>query len=205
MAGHAKIRRIYGGPVGKKIQVPVSDELLRKLGECMVKQFAHEAKKDFAKRGWSGQAQDGSSPIWESFSYRIVGGSTVEVTSTYPGLEQLVSRRGVQRRRMTWLTQEMKDKFPARYPLTAGERRRNMRRGGRVSKGERLPLVVPMTGGGGTVVYRTAPFKTQDAWVHPGIARFNFVERAARKGKTACIEILKREAAMHALRQGLKR
>lgn len=200
MALEAKIRGVYGGPVSKKIDLPVTPELLHKLGACLAETFAKEAKKDFAKRGWSGKAHDGSPPVWESFSYRIVGESTIEVTSTYPGMDGLV-QRGRKRGRMRWLTQERKDSKPAKYRLTRLERRKNMRRGGRVSKGERMPLVVPMKGPGGKVVFRTAPLTTDKAWIHPGIARFTFAERAARKGKAACVEVIKREMAQMVIRE----
>ena len=201
MAGALKIRGFYGGPVAGKVQIPVSRELMEKLGECMVEAFIREAKKDFAKRGWSGKAHDGSPPIWESFSYRIVGESTLEIDSTYPGIDALTSEGGVPRRKLRWLTQQEKENHPARYRITPGERKRHMRKGGRISKGERMPLVVPMKGPAGTVVFRTAPLTTQDAWIHPGIARFTFAERAARSGRAACIEVIKGELVKHIFQQ----
>jgi len=194
MAGHARVRGIYGGPAAKKLDIPVTPELLDQLGTCLVAAFVKEAKKDFAKRGWKGTTQDGSPPIWESFSFHILGESTIEVMSTYPGIEELTSRGGVPLRKMTWLTQEAKNSKPSKYALTKTERRRGFRRGGRVRRGERLPLVVPVKDRGGKVVFRTAPLQTANAWVHPGIARFTFVERAVRAGKAACIEVIKREA-----------
>ena len=192
MDGHARIKGIYGGPVGKKLDVPVTKELLQKLGECLVDSFVKEAKKDFAKRGWSGQARDGSPPIWDSFSYRIKGESTIEVVSTFPDIDVLVSR-DIPARKLKWLTQEAKDANPGRYPLTHRERKAGMKLGGKVRDGKRMPLVVPLKGEGGKVIFRTAPLRTQDAWVHPGIARFTFAQRAVRSGKKGCIDILKGE------------
>jgi len=188
MAGQAKIKGIYGGAAAKKMDIPVTPDLLQELGTCLVNAFIKEAKVDFAKRGWSGVAHDGSAPIWESFSFHIKGESTIEVTSTYPGIEEMTSKGGIPPRKMTWLTQEAKDRSPSKYGLTAREQRR-------ASKGGRLPLVVPIKKkGSGQVLFRTAPLKTADAWIHPGIARFTFIERAVKKGRADCLEIIKREA-----------
>ena len=192
MAGYARVKGIYGGPVGKKLDVPVTKELLEKLGKCLVAAFVREAKKDFAKRGWSGQAHDGSSPIWDSFNYRIRGEKTIEVVSTFPDIDVLVSQ-DIPARKMKWLTQEAKDANPGRYPLTPRERKAGMKLGGRVRDGNRMPLVVPLKGEGGRVIFRTAPLKTQDAWIHPGIARFTFAQRAVRAGKEGCVDIIKGE------------
>jgi len=193
LASQARVKGIYGGPVSKKIDIPITRELLERLGKCLVDSFVKEAKKDFAKRGWSGEARDGSAPIWDSFSYKIRGDKTVVVVSTFPDIDVLTSR-DIPSRKMTWLTQEAKEKSPNKYPVTLREKRAGMKQSGRMSKGERLPLVVPIKDDGGKVVFRTAPLKLADAWVHPGIARFTFAQRAVRLGKAGCIEIIKGEA-----------
>jgi hypothetical protein len=189
MAGHGKVKGIYAGPVAKVLDIPVTKGLLEKLGKCMVAAYVKEAKKDFAKRGWSGEARDGSAPIWDSFSYRIRGDRTIEVLSTFPDIE-ILTTQDIPSRRMTWLTQEGKNMKPSLYPVTPREKKLGMKLGGRVSQNKRMPLVVPMKDKSGTVVFRTAPLKMQDAWVHPGIARFTFMERAVRTGKAGCVQIL---------------
>ncbi len=191
MAGHARIKGIYGGPVGKTLDIPVTKELLTRLGTCLVKAFIKEAKKDFAKRGWTGEARDGSAPIWDSFSFEIRGESTIEVMSSFPDLDVLVSQ-DIPSRKMTWLTQEEKRKNPAKFAVTPREQR--LRREGKLDRNQRLPLVVPLKGKGGEIIFRTAPLTFQDAWVHPGIARFTFAQRAVRSGKKGCMEIIKKEA-----------
>ena len=101
---------------------------------------------------------------------------------------------------MVWLTQEHKDRHPSEHKLTPRERELGMKQTGRVSelgrkpgKG-RLPLVVPLKTKGGQVIFRTAPLKMQNAWVHPGIARFTFMQKGIKKGRKACIEIIGQEA-----------
>jgi hypothetical protein len=158
----------------------------------MVDSFIKEAKKDFAKRGWSGLAQDGSPPIWDSFSYKIRGERTVEVVSSFPYLKEM-SEKDSPPHKMTWLTQEAKEKDPALFPLTPREKMLGMKQAGRLSEGGRLPLVVPLKTKENTVIFRMAPLTFDDAWVHPGIAKFTFVQRAARQGREACIAIIKEE------------
>ena len=214
MAGHAKVKGIYGGPVGGKLDIPVTRELLEKLGECLVQAFIKEAKKDFAKRGWSGKARDGSKAIWHSFSYKIRGKSTVEVMSTFPDIDVLVGE-DIPPRDMTWLTQEGKDADPTKYELTDKERLSGAKKGNKLRRNPktgqtrkfakgyvpRRPLIIPLKSKGGQVVFRTAPLQFQDAWVHPGIARFTFAQRAVRTGKAGCIQIIKEEALKALVRE----
>ena len=192
MDASVRLRGALGGVAAKKLEIPVTPDLLERLGKCMVDTFAKEAKKDFAKRGWTGEAQDGSAPIWDSFSYQIRGERTVEIVSTFPYIEQMVEK-DTKPYKMTWLTQEAKERKPAQFPLTPREGKLRMKLGGRVSDGGRLPLVVPLKAKNGTVIFRTAPLTFQDAWVHPGIAKFTFVQRAARKGREQCIGLIKQE------------
>lgn len=206
MSGHARVKGVYGGPVGKKLDIPVTRELLERMGECLVDAFVKEAKKDFAKRGWSGEARDGSPPIWDSFSYKIRGEKTIEVVSTFPDIDVLVSR-DIPPRDLEWLTQEAKDANPSKYPLTMQEQRKGTKRSNRLARDPktgrprklpkgyvpRSPLVVPLKSNTGRVVFRTAPLQLKDAWVHPGIARFTFAERAVRSGKAGCLKIIQQE------------
>lgn len=189
MADSSRVRGVYGGPLSKRLDVPLTRDVLDRMGQCLVESFVREAKKDFAKRGWSGQARDGSSPIWDSFSYRIKGDRTIEVVCTFPDIEVLTTQ-DIPSRRMTWLTQEAKKESPEKYALTPRERELGKKKHSK----SRLPLVVPIKDKDtGDVVFRMAPLKTQDAWIHPGIAKFTFVQRAVRKGKVACAGIVKGE------------
>lgn len=188
-----RIRGVYGTPWSRLAGgITLSPKILNQLGKCLVDAIVTEAKKDFAKRGWSGQDPMQGPPIWDSFSYKIVGRSTIEILSTFYGIAEMVSG-DIPSRRMDWLTQERKDHFPSSYKLTPAERRAKMRRGGRLSKGQRRPLVVPIKSDAGTVIFRTAPLKTSEAWIHPGIARFTFMERGIKKGREQCAQILGEE------------
>jgi len=48
--------------------------------------------------------------------------------------------------------------------------------------------VVPLRGKFGEVVFRTAPLTTDKAWIHPGIARHTFIQRAFKRAQKSCVE-----------------
>jgi len=179
------VRGTYRKPWSKMAKLDLTKEQMSDLGTCMVEIFAREAKKDFVKRGWSMRDPMGGPPIGESFGFRLPSKNVLAITSSFYGIPEL-SKDGIPSRRMTWLTQEAKDKNPSRYKLTEGEKKRGMRRVGKVSKGERLSLIVPIQESSGNIVFRMAPLKLANAWVHPGIAKFTFVQRAMKKSREEC-------------------
>jgi len=206
-----RVRKVYGRPWSELAQgIVVSHETLLKLGECLVSIIVKEAKKDFAKRGWSGKDPMKGPSLWDSFSYHVRGKSTLEITSSFYGLRELTTG-DIPMRRMPWLSQEYKSTYDGNFHLTPAEKRLGMRRrkrsrgarkrGGAIELGRRLPLVVPIKTKSGTVIFRTAPLKTQDAWIHPGIAKFTFMQRAIKKGRQACADILMEEV-LEQLSQG---
>jgi hypothetical protein len=69
-------------------------------------------------------------------------------------------------------------------------------------KTDRKPLVVPLRAESGEVIFRTAPLKFSDAWVHPGVAKFNFAERAMKKAREDCSQIVA-QAALDAWAGGI--
>lgn len=168
-----RIRGSYGGTWGGKTELQMTPALLKKIGECLVKHFAREALKDFAKRGWSVRDPMGGPDIGDSFGYRIKGVKTIEVTSTFYGLDVLASGN-IPEHKMTWLTQEAQGTLH----VSASGAKKNR------------SLVVPIRTEGGEVIFRTAPLKFTDAWIHPGIAKFTFVERAMKKAREDCIQMM---------------
>jgi hypothetical protein len=46
---------------------------------------------------------------------------------------------------------------------------------------------VPLRGKHGELVIRSTPLTTDKAWIHPGIARHTFIERAFRRAKKDCV------------------
>ena len=181
-------RKVYGKPWSKLSGIELSNESLVFLRDFLVQTLADEARKDFAKRGWSGDDPTKGPPIWDSFSYNI-SGKSLEILSSFYGMAEMASG-DIPERKMVWLSQEAKDLHPRDYKLSKTEKRFRMKASGKVSQGKRMPLVVPLKQKSGTVVFRMAPLKMADAWVHPGIARFTFIQRAIKKGRKKCAELL---------------
>lgn len=171
------VRRIYGKPWSQMAgDMPVTREVLNRLGQALVEAVVKEARKDLAKQG-NRPVPRGNGPVglptsdsfFESFSHQIRGKSTIEIVSTWPWVDVHLEGRPPQR--MEWLTQE------------------------------RGVYKVPIVTQDGTVIIRTAPLRTPDAWIHPGFARHTFLERGVRKGRERMAEILVEEA-INMLMQG---
>ena len=105
-----RARGVYGKPwsrlVGEKLEI--TPEILGRLGQALVDAVVEEARKDFAKQGrrptprGKPEGLPASDSFFESFDWKIIGKSTVVVTSTWPWLEQLKDGRDPYK--MTWLT-----------------------------------------------------------------------------------------------------
>jgi len=130
------VRRSYGKPFSKLVGNPdliVSKELLEKLGDIMVEEVIKEAKKEYAKQG-GGRTERGrpeglpgpppfyAKTKWgqheihqfpeflKSFDKKLIGKSTVAVTSTWPWIEQLTEGR--KEFKMDWLTRDRVPRVP---------------------------------------------------------------------------------------------
>lgn len=86
----------------------MTPELLKRLGKALVDSVVVEAKKDLVKQGRSptprGEPEGlpTSDSFFDSFGFRISGKSTIEITSTWPWVEQHVEGRKPYK--MTWAT-----------------------------------------------------------------------------------------------------
>lgn len=186
-----RVKKTYLKPWSKIKTQPLEEKDLREIGTLLVRIIRDEAKKEFVRRGWSlrapgkadpsvwgsDQGPQGGPPLQDSFSFEIRKGQ-IEILSSYYGLSDLL--RGIPPRHLTELTQEAaRQKDPARIK----------------------PLVVPIQTRTNMVLFRFAPERRGEAWVHPGIRRFTFGDRAVKKAKD---EILRRlhDRVRQALAQG---
>ena len=163
--------------------IPLGTKVLQTMGRCMVAAFKQESAKYMARIGWTGADPMGGPPLWDSFSFRLVG-DDVQIRSSFYGMKEL-AHGSIPSRRMVWLTQEYKKQNPTKFKTSFLERK--LGKTGR----DRMPLIVPIKTKSGDVEFRTAPLKTSDAWIHPGIAKFTFFETALRKGRKSCVDIVK--------------
>ena len=176
------IHTIRGKLWATMADLEITTKTLQGLGRCMVASLRKESLKYMAKIGWSGKDPMGGPPLWDSFSFKLQG-MDVQIRSSFYGMKEL-AHGSIQPRRMTWLTQEYKERNPTKFKMTFREKKLGK------SGTDRLPLIVPIKTNG-MVEFRMAPLKLSDAWVHPGIAKFTFFETAIRKGRKACIDIIK--------------
>lgn len=154
-----RARAVLGGPFSKLLgrDIPLTRPMLEELGEILVKHIVKEARKDLAKQGRS------PTPRGEPEGLPTVGSFLKSFSYRIRGQRTIEilstwpflkqATEGRQPYKMTWLTHE---------------------------QGVRA---VPIVQSDGTVVVRTTPFRTQDAWIHPGFARHTFINRAVKNAR----------------------
>jgi hypothetical protein len=177
MADDVRIRGIYGKPLLKRngptaVQMPLP--MLKKAGEIFLKSIKAEIMKDMAKSaGLRGRGKPVPMPdsrkFVDSFSWKISGQSTIEITSNWPTASAHTSVPGKGDKKgstkpypMTWLTQPQ-------------------------------VKTVPIITQEGRVIFRTAPLTTTNAWIHPGFLRYTFIERGVKKGRVKVFEDMAEE------------
>jgi hypothetical protein len=177
MGDDVRLRGVYGKPLLKRdapnaVQVPMP--MLKKMAGIIVKAIKKEIMKDMAKTaGLRGRGKPVPMPdskkFVDSFSWKISGKSTIEITSNWPTASAHTSVPG-----------EGDDKkSSAPYPMT-------WLTGPRVK-------TVPLVTQEGRVIFRTAPLTTSDAWIHPGFLRYTFIERGVAKGRVKVFEDMAEE------------
>jgi hypothetical protein len=90
----------------------------------------------------------------DSFYYEIVKGGAIKIRSDWQWVKKYLERKDPYE--MNWLTRKSNQEQKV------------------------VPIKDKQTG---DVVFRTLPIKTQDRWIHPGIAKFNFVETGVERGR----------------------
>ena len=181
----AALRGVYGKPLLKRdapntAKMPLP--MLKKAAEIILDSIKKEIKKDMAKAaGLRGRGKPVPIPdsvkFVDSFSWRVKGSSTIEITSDWPtAVAHTISPDGDQAKAtkpypMTWLT------------------------------GPRIKTV-PLVTQEGRVIFRSAPLTTANAWIHPGFLRYTFIERGVKKGRVRVMEEMAEEILRLFLSQG---
>lgn len=177
MGDDVRLRGVYGKPLLKRdapntAVMPMP--MLKKAAEIILKSVKKEIMKDMAKTaGLRGRGKPVPMPdsrkFVDSFSWKVVGKSTIEIRSTWPTASSHTSVPGEGDNKkstppypMTWLTQPQ-------------------------------VKVVPLVTQEGQVIFRTAPLTTADAWIHPGFLRYTFIERGVNKGRVKVFEEMAEE------------
>ena len=176
----ARLRGVYGKPWSKLVgqKVDITPEVMHKVGEIILLSVRAEIRKQVAlSAGLRGRGQPVPMPrskaFQESFGYQLRGSRTIEITSKWPYAG--VWEEGKKPYPMTWLTGlgaaggfgEDKKPFLNKKP-------------GKVLASK---YAIPIVTEDGSVIIRFAPFKTEDAWIHPGFAKYGFLQKGIRRGR----------------------
>jgi hypothetical protein len=181
-----KLKGVYGKPLLKpKSEIKLTQDLIKKAGEIILEAVKQEIRKDMAKASGMG---GGSYPtpyanrepvpipndakFVDSFSYKIKGNSTIDIISNWPTAEAHVGDINDRDVEHPNPNKKGSGKFKMWWLVQP-----------RVTS-------VPIITSTGEVIIRAAPMNLGDAWVHPGFARYSFVERGIKKGKEKFKEYL---------------
>lgn len=61
--------------------------------------------------------------------------------------------------------------------------------------------VVPIITSSGETILRTAPLQTENAWIHPGFAKYNFLSKGIARGRKNAADIVREELILPLLKQ----
>lgn len=164
------VRSVYGTPWSRMARgVPLSRSVMNKLGRILVQEIVREGKKDFAKQGRKATPLGEPEGIPKSRNFWKSFKHEIKGSRTI----QIISD-------WEWIEQILEGRDP--YPMPWLTQERGIMR-------------VPMKQPNGTVIVRVAPATVKDAWIHPGFAKHNFVERGVKKGREKAAEIIAAEVA----------
>lgn len=189
-SAQVKLRGAYGKPIAKMVgeSIHLTEAQIRTCAEIILDSIKKEIRRDIAL---SAAIRGPNDPVVlphtqrfpDSFTYRLKGKSTIEITSDWPTASAHVNklRPGfVENQRpdtsapiqMTWL---MAPSVPlARIVQTDGQ-----------------------------VLVRTTPLSRNQSgpWIHPGFKKYTFLERGLRKGRKLAAEAIVQEVLAEALLQ----
>jgi len=152
------VRKAYGKPWTQILkEVEVSRELLEGVGKLLVKHVVKEARADLARQG------NKRTPI----------GMPEGIPASEKFFDSFSWKLSGPR------TVDVVSTWPWIRQILDGRRAFRMKWLTRAAGRDRVPLRQE----DGTVVIRMAPDRPENAWIHPGFDKHNFVDRAFRKAK----------------------
>lgn len=170
-----RLRGVKGKPLADKAgsAIPLSREQLQTAGRTILAEIRKEIRKDQAKVAVRQEGAPVPIPLGksfvESFKYRLVGKSTIEIFSDWPSAEAHVTS-----------AEDDSGKVVDSAPIPMKWLVRNKVR------------VAKMILTDGQVIFRMTPnpYAGDELWIHPGFRRYTFIERGVRKGREVFIEKL---------------
>ena len=162
-----KIKSTYGGSFAKLVagEYKPSRATLIKLGTLIVDCVIAEARKDMAAESRRKTGDPVGIPQSERFFRSF--------TSKLYGQSTVEVYS-------SWPTIEQNIEGTDPYPMTWLTRSNGVN-------------AVPMKDQMGRLIIRTTPLTTQNAWIHPGFARHNFLQRGITRAKQEMADIVKED------------
>lgn len=156
----------------KRLRGRTDQELIQQVGEIYGRYIVQEIKNQATKAASLGLGVPRSKDFRDSFSFEVNDAGDVVIKSDWPWVKRYLKARGALK--MNWLT--------AANPKLKSR-------------------VIPLTQKDGTVAFRSVPLQTKNAWVHPAIDKYTFIERGVSMG----IKKAKGEVVRYLSNQGKKR
>lgn len=164
------IKSIYGTPWSKLAKgIRLSRGVMNKLGKIIVREIVKEARKDFAKQGKKPTPEGEPEGIPKSRDFFKSFKFRIRGSKTV----EVYST-------WPWIDQILEGRGP--YRMNWLTQRRGVPR-------------VPMKQPSGVTLIRVTPTDATDAWIHPGFAKHNFIERGIQKGREKAAKIMLEETA----------
>lgn len=165
------IRGVYGKPWSKMAQIEPSPEILLQMGEIIVEEISKEARKDFARTGKTPRGVPMSLPN----TRRFFDSFSVSIL----GASTIVISTSWE-----WFERHVEGRKPYKMPWLTQERG---------------VFRVPITQEDGSVRIVATPATEGEAWIHPGVKKFNFLARGVKKGRIRAAKLLAVEAIQQVL------
>lgn len=168
-----RIRGVYGGTLSRRVSIELDKDMLETIGEEMVKHIQKEARKDYKNLGRTPRGEPMGLPNTDDFFESFQW-------------KVLGDRTVIVTSTWPWIERHVEGRDP--YPMPWLTREKGM---------EYVPLRQP----DGSVVVVRAPATREEAWIHPGVEKLNFLERGVRKGRREAMRKIAARAARQAIRK----
>jgi len=164
-----RVRGVYGKPWSKLAgEVKLSDGLMERLGQMLVDSVVAEARRDFTKQGKKPTPSGDPQGIPDTEKFFKSFGFKIKGKSTI----EITST-------WPWIEALVEGRDP--YPMDWLLRPRGA--------SFKIPILQP----DGKVIVRMAPITKGDVWIHPGVAKHNFINRGIKKGRVKMAEMVFKE------------
>tara|TARA_B100001094_G_scaffold41316_1_gene35996 strand:- start:44 stop:577 length:534 start_codon:yes stop_codon:yes gene_type:complete len=133
-------------------------KIRKRVGEIFGRYILLSIKEEIIKSYSLSKGIPRSKEFLDSFSFRVTDVGNVVIESDWKWVKRYLKTRGELK--MTWLT---------------------------ASNPKLKSRVIPLKQKDGSINFRTVPLQTKNAWIHPSIEKYTFIERGIVKGKKRAV------------------